>query len=216
MIIAPFIPLAIIAAIAKRAIIPIRAPWLRSNASVVAKFTRVAPSSCIQPISLSPIMARNAPIPAPVAIFRSLGIALIILVLQPTCGIEMTRKIIPSMKTAARATCQSIPMPSTTAKVKYALSPIPGASANGRFAHRPITTQPTNAAIAVANNASSKGIPATDSIAGFTRRMYAIVRNVVTPARISEAAVTPFALNPNVLSNMLSTAVIFTSPEEAS
>ena len=93
---------------------------------------------------------------------------------------------------------------------------MPGARANGKFAHRPMTTHPTKAAIAVANSASSKGIPATDNIAGFTSSMYAIVRKVVIPARISEPAVTPFALNPKVLSRILSTAVMFCSPEVAS
>ena len=37
-----------------------------------------------RPVSSKPIIARNIPIPAPVAIFKSVGIALIILVLQPT------------------------------------------------------------------------------------------------------------------------------------
>ena len=116
-------------------------------------------------------MAKNIPIPDPVAIFRSLGMALIILVLQPICGREIIRKIIPSMNTAARATSQGMPIASTTENTKYAFKPIPGANAYGLLAHNPITTQPTKAAIAVANNASSNGIPATASIDGFTTNM---------------------------------------------
>ena len=193
--IAPLIPLAIITAIAISATKLIKAPWSYEKDSVVAKLTRVAPSSWIHPISLRPIIARNIPIPAPVAIFRSLGIALIILVLQPTCGREIIMKITPSTRTAANATSHAIPIPITTVNTKYAFNPMPGANAKGLFAHNPITVQPTNAAIAVANSASSKGIPATDSIAGFTNRMYAIVRNVVIPARISPCMFVPFSSN---------------------
>ena len=80
-------------------------------------------------------------------------------------------KITPSTSTAANATCQEMPIPITTANTKYAFNPIPGANAYGLFAHRPITVHPTNAAMAVANNASSNGIPLTASIAGFTSRM---------------------------------------------
>ena len=84
------------------------------------------------------MIARNMPIPAPVAIFKSVGIELIINVLQPPitgiCGIDIARNSMPSTNTAARATCQDIPMPRTTANVKYAFNPIPGARANGKFA----------------------------------------------------------------------------------
>ena len=97
--------------------------------------------------------------------------ALIILVLQPICGREIIRKIIPSMNTAAKATSHAIPIPITTENTKYAFRPIPGANAYGLLAHNPITTQPTKAAIAVANNASSNGIPPTANIAGFTSKM---------------------------------------------
>ena len=64
----------------------------------------------IQPISLKPMIARNIPIPAPVAIFKSVGIALIIAVLQPTCGSDIIMKRIPSTNTAANATSQATPI----------------------------------------------------------------------------------------------------------
>ena len=101
------------------------------------------------------MIAKNIPIPAPVAIFKSFGIALIILVLQPTCGREIIKNINPSTKTAANAISHAMPIPSTTENTKYAFKPMPGARAKGKLAQRPITTQPTNAAIAVANSASS-------------------------------------------------------------
>ncbi len=119
------------------------------------------------------MIARNMPIPAPVAIFRSVGIELIMVVLKPPitgiCGIDIAKNSIPSTNTAARA-----PMPRTTANVKYAFSPIPGASANGRFAYRPMIVHPTKAATAVANNASSNGMPVAPkllSIEGLTTKM---------------------------------------------
>ena len=165
----------------------------------------MAASSRIHPISRRPMIARNMPIPAPVAIFRSVGIELIIIDLQPPitgiAGNDIARNSMPSTNTAARATCQDMPIPRTTANVKYAFSPIPGASANGRFAYNPITTQPTKAAIAVANSASSKGIPAMESMAGLTNRIYAIVRNVVIPALISPSTVLPASVTPNCRSN---------------
>jgi len=110
-------------------------------------------------------------------------------------------KIRPSTKTAARATCQAMPIAPTTVKVKYAFRPIPGAKAKGRFAHSPITVHPTKAAIAVANKASSNPIPVPESIAGLTNKIYAIVRNVVIPARISLSTVLPASVIPNCLSS---------------
>ena len=111
-------------------------------------------------------------------------------------------KITPSTKTAASAISHSIPIPqlAVTVNAKYAFSPMPGAKAKGRLAHRPIITHPTNAAIAVANNASLKGIPETESISGLTNKMYAIVRNVVTPALISPSTVLPAFVIPKVSS----------------
>ena len=54
---------------------------------------------------------------------------------------------------------------------KKAFRPIPGASANGKFAQNAMAIHPMNAATAVANRASSNGMPVADSIDGFTSRM---------------------------------------------
>ena len=104
------------------------------------------------------------------------------------------RNIIPSTNTAARASCHDAPIVNTTPNTKKAFKPIPGARAKGKFAHSPMTIHPMNAAIAVANKASSNGIPANESIAGFTTKMYAIVRNVATPALISVSNELPFSV----------------------
>ena len=49
------------------------------------------------------------------------------------------------------------------------------------------------AAAAVAAIADSTGMPAAERMAGLANRMYAIVRNVVTPPRISREGVVPRA-----------------------
>ena len=172
---APGISLAIITAIAISPTIAQKAPEdIGSIAPVSPRLTRVALSPRTHPISLRPIIARNMPIPAPVAIFRSVGMALIIAVLQPTCGRDRMRNRTPSTSTAASAICQLTAVANhgaATVNAKYAFRPIPGANAKGSFAHSPMTMHPTNAATAVANRASSNGIPVTDSIDGFTSRM---------------------------------------------
>ena len=178
MMIAPFWPRAIRTAVKMRQTIEISPPWSRPKPSVCAMLTSVAGSSMIQPISLRPMIARNMPIPAPVAIFRSVGMELIICDLHPPItgiwGIDIARNRSPSTKTAASATSHGMPIPRTTANVKYAFSPIPGARAKGRFAQSPMTMQPTNAATAVANSASPKGMPVAPkllSMEGLTTRM---------------------------------------------
>ena len=83
--IAPGKFLAINTAIVIRPIIAQNAPEaIGSIAPVSPRLTRVALSPWTHPISLSPMIARNMPIPAPVAIFRSVGMELIIAVLTPT------------------------------------------------------------------------------------------------------------------------------------
>lgn len=62
---------------------------------------------------------------------------------------------------------------------------MPGARANGRFAASAMTRVAIADEIAVAAKTLLKSIPATERIPGLTARMYAIVRNVVTPAMIS-------------------------------
>ena len=93
--IAPFIPLAIITAMDIRPIMAQNSPDSCVKLAVSPRVTSVALSWAIQPISRRPMIARNIPIPAPVAIFRSVGIALIIAVLTPTCGSDRNRNITP-------------------------------------------------------------------------------------------------------------------------
>ena len=50
------------------------------------------------------------------------------------------------------------------------------------------------AASAVATATASNGIPAADRIAGLTKTMYAIVRNVTTPPSTSVRTVEPRSL----------------------
>ena len=125
-----------------------------------------------------PMIVRNNPIPAIVAIFKSLGIAFIIAERAPVN--DNPKNIRPSTKTAASAMSQGTPIPKHTPYKKYALSPIPGASAKGRFAQSPIIIHATNEATAVATSASLNEIPvsksikvmsAPDIILGFTMRM---------------------------------------------
>src|SRR5688572_3123729 len=68
---------------------------------------------------------------------------------------------------------------------------MPGASAIGKFAPSPIRSVQNAAAAAVAEAAASNGMPADARIDGLANRMYAIVRNVATPPRISRAVVVP-------------------------
>ena len=83
--IAPGKFLAINTAIVIRPIIAQNAPEANGSiAPVSPRLTRVALSPWTHPISLRPMIARNMPIPAPVAIFRSVGMELIIAVLTPT------------------------------------------------------------------------------------------------------------------------------------
>jgi len=61
---------------------------------------------------------------------------------------------------------------------------------------------PINAANAVAVNTAPESIPAADRILGFTARIYAIVMNVVIPARISVFTSVLFSESLNIFSNI--------------
>ena len=69
-------------------------------------------------------------------------------------------------------------------KVKKALMPMPGATANGSFAYKPISNVITMQTRTVAVNTPLKAmpVPGVERMAGFTIRMYDIVKNVVMPA----------------------------------
>ena len=71
---------------------------------------------------------------------------------------------------------------------------MPGANASGYLAIIPIKRDPTAAASAVATNTAPLSIrivsgisviPSSDNIKGFTIKIYAIARNVVSPPIIS-------------------------------
>ena len=79
----------------------------------------------------------------------------------------------------------------TTVYAMKAFSPIYGAIAKGRLAYNPIRKVPKDALTIVATIDAPKGIPAASRIFGLTTMMYAIVTNVVKPARISCLIVEP-------------------------
>ncbi len=70
--------------------------------------------------------------------------------------------------------------------------------------HSPIINVPITAAIIVAVNTAPNAmpVPSVESIAGLTTVMYAIVRNVATPAMISVLTVVPAFDRPNSFSNI--------------
>ena len=90
------------------------------------------------------------PIPAPIASFKSFGIALIMSFLSP---VKLTIKNkTPETSTAASASCQEKSRPKTMVYVKNALIPIPDANAIGTFPKNPIKIVAKPAASAVATN----------------------------------------------------------------
>src|SRR4051794_11541119 len=68
---------------------------------------------------------------------------------------------------------------------------MPGASAMGYFANPPIRKLPAAAERQVAAVTAARGMPVSWRIAGFTKMLYAIVMNVVKPARISVFQLAP-------------------------
>jgi hypothetical protein len=68
---------------------------------------------------------------------------------------------------------------------------MPGARAIGYRAKIPIARLPNAAERQVAAVTAAAGMPVSLKIEGFTKMMYAIVRNVVRPARISVRKVVP-------------------------
>jgi hypothetical protein len=81
---------------------------------------------------------------------------------------------------------------------KKAFSPMPGASTKGNLAYIAITAVPTMAEMIVVVNTAPLSIPASARMLGFTARIYAIVRNVVIPARTSLFTVIVFGSNPKI------------------
>ena len=139
--------------------------------------------------------AMNNPIPLGMAFFKFVGMDFNIASL--TLNNENTMNKIPSKNTAVRATSTLYFIEITTVNVKKALRPMPGASAIGMFAKSPIKRQATAAETAVAVNTAPLSNPAMPKSSGFTARIYAIERNIVTPAIISVVAVVPLSFNLN-------------------
>ncbi len=117
----------------------------------------------------------------------------------------------PSTKMTDMPTCQGTldcwkPI---SENVTTAFRPMPDASANGRLAIRPMHTHMRAAPSAVAVAAPANGTPAADRMPGLTKMMYAMVRNVVTPARSSVLAFVPRSLNLKKPSTLLPPAAIW-------
>src|SRR3954451_24065978 len=71
---------------------------------------------------------------------------------------------------------------------------MPGARAIGYLAKPPMRKLPKAAERQVAAVTAARGMPVSCSIDGFTKTMYAMVTDVVKPARISVRQVAPSAL----------------------
>ena len=91
--------------------------------------TNVAGLVMTRPAFLSPMKARNIPMPAVTEYLRWCGTARTIAWRTPST--ERRMKMQPEIATAPSAVCHGIFCPRTTVKAKYALSPMPGACANG-------------------------------------------------------------------------------------
>jgi hypothetical protein len=91
----------------------------------------------------------------------------------------------PERNTMPKPVCQDILPAETRLYARNALSPIPGAIAIGAFVKRPVMIVIMAVVTQVAIIRAALSIPAALKIAGFAKIIYAIVRNVVSPATIS-------------------------------
>ena len=80
---------------------------------------------------------------------------------------------------------------------------MPGAKLTGQLEYTPIIMQAKDAARHVPTKLAPKSIPLTAIICGFTKMMYAIVTNVVTPAKTSLPIEVLFDSSLNIFSNIL-------------
>ena len=147
------------------------------------------------PASCRPMIAMNAPMPAPIPRRRPSGNACMIFSRRPT--ITRIAIIRPSTTITPIASSHERPRAPTRPNATKALMPRPAARANGTFAKMPIAMVATAAASAVTVSSAgtcsctpvlSLSAPRTD---GFTNRMYAIVAKVTSPAMISVRTVDP-------------------------
>ena len=161
--------------------------------------TSVPGFATISPPFRRPINAMNNPMPTAMP-FRMLGLIASITASRTLSSVN-TRKATPEMNTRPSAVCHALEMPSAprlmTTDTKKKFSPIPGASAIGYRAYTPMKTDARADATHVATSTAPKSIPvgfparSVDRTAGWTTMMYAIVRNVVRPARASVRTFVP-------------------------
>ena len=163
----------------------------------------------IIPLPDKPIIAMNSPIPPVTANFMLTGIEF------TTASLTLNKvniiNMIPSTNTAVKAISQGTFIPITTVNAKNAFNPIPDASANGKSAISPIMKHPKAADKQVAVTNAPAGIPVADSILGLTAIIYAIVKNVVTPANISLFIFTGLLLKSgnNLVNGLFTCSVVF-------
>jgi len=95
-------------------------------------------------------------------------------------------------------------MPRHTVYTKKAFSPIPGAKPKGNLPQKAIARQPMMAAKDVDVNTAPTGMPSSmPNMAGFTARIYDMVRNVVIPAITSVRTVVFSGSKPNNFFNIV-------------
>ena len=131
--------------------------------------TNVEELPIIIPAPFKPTNARKKPIPAPIANFRSRGIALRIASLKPDMVINI--KSMLETNTAASAVSHVLPILIMIVYVNTGIIPMPGARPTGYFEISPIIMQEIPEARAVAKNTPVAGIPPSDSNAGFTPKI---------------------------------------------
>ncbi len=139
------------------------------------------------PASTKPMKAMNRPIPTLIACFRGCGMACMIASRSPVTTRTQISK--PSSTMSPIASSQLIR--GAIWKATTALMPRPAASASGRLPPTPMISVITAAtrAVAVTNCTLSSVSPNLSSapprMIGSSTRMYAIVKNVANPPRIS-------------------------------
>jgi hypothetical protein len=119
---------------------------------------------------------------------------------------ESSRNTQPEMNTAPSACCQVNPIEPTTVKAKKAFRPMPGAIAMGQLASRAMMAEPSAPARQVATNTEPWSMPVVERICGLTNTMYAIVRNVVSPASNSVRTSVPCCCSLKIRSSMESSS----------
>ncbi len=131
--------------------------------------TKVEELPTIIPAPFKPTNARKKPMPAPIANFRSKGMALRMASLKPDMVIN--KKSMLETNTAARAVSQVLPILIIMVYMNTGIIPMPGARPTGYFEISPVMIQEIPEATAVAKNTPVAGIPPWESNAGFTPKI---------------------------------------------